>query len=203
MNNQQHWNDWQPVDDDLDRLLQPGFTRRTQPQQPLLKLKKALRNNLFWSLGITLMYIILMVYFQFWEIQLALFVTSLFNGWLMWSAWKLYRQIDKTIESQAPLLETLKMHHSEISRWGRVQLKLALLVYPFSVAGGYLLGGIVATGLPVDALMSQKRFFWALPVTIIVLVPVSYLLARWLFRAAFGVHLDRLSENIRELESEE
>lgn len=200
MDEQQNWREWRPEDGDLDQLLQQGFNRKSGPQLPLMKLKKNLRTNLLWSIVITLAYLLVIIFYPIWQVQLALIITSLFNCWVMWGGWKLYRSIDEAQLSQESLLTVLRTHYQEISAWGSTQLRLAVFVYPVAVVGGYMLGGVIGSGQAVDALFQQRNFKWALLLSVAVLVPVSYFLAKWLFRKSFGIYLDQIHAAIEDLE---
>ena len=200
MNENKNWQNWQPVDKDLEGLLRPGFANKLQAHHPLMKLKRNLLINIIWSIVITLIYVLLIIIFPVWPVWLALAITSLFNIATVWPAIGFYREIQPEVSSSQGLLQQMKVQHHAISAWGKLQLRLALFVYPVATAGGYFLGGILGSGRTVDELLGQKLFVWVLPIAIIVLVPLSYLLAKWMFRKSFGRHLNALQNNIRSLE---
>jgi hypothetical protein len=86
--------------------------------------------------------------------------------------------------------------------WQKQSMRVALWLYPFAAAGGFMLGGIVGSGKTPEAFLMNYKIQIALAITIIVLVPLSYLLAKWMTRVAFGVYVDQLKERIDELERE-
>ncbi len=200
MDEKQIWKEWQPVDDELDQLLRAGLRKEIFPRQPLDSLQRAMGAHLGWSLAITLAYVVLLFLFPSWQIVVALLITILFNIRVMWGGWKCYRSLKQVDVSTANLLQVLKNQHAAISGWGRWQLRLSLFVYPVAIIGGYLLGGVMHTGLPVEALLQQKRFVYVLPLIVLILMPLSYFLSKYLFQKSFGVQLDRLQDTIRELE---
>lgn len=197
-----NWNDWDPVDKDLEHFLQPGMLSRLQPHHPLMKLKRNLLINMVWSLLITIFYLVLMLAYPAWPVVLTLVICSCFNIMVVGMAWKLYRGIRAEVSGNTGLLQELKQQHSAISKWGRIQLKLALFVYPIAAAGGYILGGILGSQRSISELMEQRLFVWVMPLAILTLVPLSYWLAKWLFSRSFGRHLAALKENIDALEAE-
>ncbi|WP_290708302.1 hypothetical protein, partial [Flavihumibacter sp. CACIAM 22H1] len=140
MNEQQKWQDWKPEDEDLDKLLLPGRIQQFQPQHPLLKLKKGLQMNIISGLVILVFYLAILWLFPYWQISLAMLITISFTVYVLWTAWKLYRSIQSTVSATRPVLQELKQHLGEITKWGRVQQQLGLFVYPFAAAGGYLCG---------------------------------------------------------------
>lgn len=203
MDDQNRWKDWKPVDEELNRMLRPGFSRRLNPNHPLEKLKVNLVINMAWGLLITLAYLVIILVYPIWPVVLALLITSAFNVIVLKGAMNLYRSIRTTISGEVSLLESLKKHHADIEAWGRLQLKMAIWVYPFATAGGYILGGTIGSGKSLDQLMQQQSFVWVLPLAILVFVPVGYLVARWMFKKAFGRHLAALELTIKALENGE
>lgn len=200
MTEQTKWQDWNPEDADLSRLLKPGRIQRIQPGHPLMKLKKALLMNMIWGVLIFLFYIYIIIVFPYWPILITIVITMAFTAYVLVKAWKLYTSIQTTVSATRPVLEELRMHHREISDWGRVQQKLGLLVYPFAAAGGYLSGGILGSGKTIEELMTKPIFVYALPVTMLVLIPICYWLAKWMFNKSFGKHLRSLEGIIHSLE---
>lgn len=200
MTEQTNWQDWNPEDADLSRLLTPGRIQRIQPAHPLMKLKKALLMNMIWGILILVFYIFIIGIFPYWPIFLTIVLTIAFTVYVLLKAWKLYWSIQTTVSATRPVLAELRMHHREISDWGRVQQKLGLLVYPLAAAGGYLSGGILGSGKTIAELMTKPIFVYALPFTILVLVPVCYWLAKWMFNRSFGKHLRSLEGIIKSLE---
>lgn len=202
MTEEQKWQDWQPEDADLDRLLKKRSLSRISASHPLLKLKKALLLNIIWGLLILLFYLAIMIILPVWPILLTLLVTSIFSLYFIVKAVKLYRSIQSYVSANRPMLEELRMHHSEIESWGKLQQKLGLFVYPFAIAGGYLSGGILGSGKTIEELLQRPVFLYTLPVTAIVLIPLCYWLTKWMFRKAFGKHLQALGGLIQSLEQD-
>ncbi|MCG7859559.1 hypothetical protein MD537_21455, partial [Flavihumibacter sediminis] len=66
--------------------------------------------------------------------------------------------------------------------------------------GGYLSGGILGSGKTIEELMTKPIFVYALPVTMLVLIPICYWLAKWMFNKSFGKHLRSLEGIIHSLE---
>ncbi|MBZ5857855.1 hypothetical protein [Flavihumibacter profundi] len=197
---QNTWQSWQPKDDDLDRLLSPGFANRLQPNHPLMKLKRNLFINIIWGIVITLAYFFVIISTSVWPVQLALAITSMYNIIILVQAVHLYRSIKMEISSTESVLEVLKKHYIGISAWSRMQLKLAIGVYPIAAAGGYIYGGILSSGRTLEELMAQHLFAWLLPVIVIILVPIGHYCAKWMFRKSFGVYLDMLKATIDSME---
>lgn len=197
-----NWQSWQPLDQDLDELLRPGFASQLQPHHPLVKLKKNLLINTIWGILITIAYFIIIITTPVWQVQLALGITSGFNMIILAQAIGLYRSIPVTISSSDSVLSILKKHHQEISAWCTMQNKLAIWVYPVAATGGYIYGGVMSSGKSLEELFESPLFVWVLPVLLVVLVPLGLYLSKYMTQKAFGVHLDNLKKNIQALEQE-
>ncbi len=203
MTNSNNWNDLNDQqDDDLSAMLQPQSLSKPGSQNPLMKIKKNLRINIIFASVICLLYIIILVYFQLWQVQLSIGLVLLFSLWALYTAFQQFRTLATLVSPANPLLAELKRHHQSINRWMNTQQKVALFIYPVSAAGGFMLGGFLGSGKPIDEFMSKPAMQIALLVSIIVLVPVCYYLSRWMCRQSFGKHLDALGKNITALEAE-
>lgn len=111
-------------------------------------------------------------------------------------------KIDTTVSSDSSVLVELKRHYQSITDWLKTQQKVALLIYPISAAGGFMLGGALGSGKPVEIFMRMPSSLIALVIALIILVPACYYLAKWMFTYSFGKHLKALEENIKALEEE-
>jgi hypothetical protein len=80
---------------------------------------------------------------------------------------------------------------------------VALWVYPFAATGGFMLGGTVGSEKTVEVFMGDYRVLIALAIMLVVLVPLSYWLAKWMTRVAFGKYVQQIKERIDELETQE
>jgi hypothetical protein len=187
-------------DEDLSALLKEGKLAQMPSNNPLQKIKRNLVANMVWCTLISLGYIIILVWFTVWQVQLSIAIVLVFTLWAMYGAWKLYKGINTGGGGAGNLLEELKSHHQAIHRWIQMQQRVSVFVYPFAAAGGFMFGGVLGSGGTVEAFMAKKSALITLPITILVLVPAGYYLARWMFKHGFGKHLDNIEQNIRELE---
>lgn len=198
-------NSWNQIDDqqddDLSSMLQSPVLSKLSSHNPLEKIRKNLLINMTWAFLICLLYIGVIIYFHIWQVQIPIFVVLIFTLWGLYSGYQIYSQI-KTGVSTAPLLPELKRHHQTINTWIQTQQRVGLFIYPVSAAGGFMLGGVLGSGKPVEVFMSKPIVLITLAISIIVLVPACYYLARWMSNYSFGKHLTALQENIRELEAE-
>lgn len=200
MENVNNWQQWKPRDHDLEQFLESGFSQRLQAHHPLLKLRTNLFRNIIWGWLITLAYLLVIIFSHFWQIWLALGITTLFNLIILIQAHRLYSSISTTVSPDEAVLDMLKRHHRNITAWRDIQMKLAIIVYPIAATGGYFYGGVLGSGRSLEDLLQQRIFVWALPVTLVLLVPLGLIAAKWLFRKSFGVYLDQLKSMIDAIE---
>lgn len=188
-------------DEELSSLLNQHKLQSLSSKSPLQKLRRSLLINMIFGIIICFVYIIIIAVFHIWQVQLALFIVLVFSVWTVLSAFLQYKKLHASVTS-SPVLIELKRHHQSFSKWITLQLRVAVGVYPVSVAGGFMLGGVLGSNKPIEVFMSQPVVQIALLICIIVMVPAAYYLAKWLFHLSFGKHLKLLKQNIEDLEKE-
>jgi hypothetical protein len=116
----------------------------------------------------------------------------------MFDSYKLYKLISKIAPFN--LKQQLERNYAALSRWRTLQLRASLVIYPVAVSGGFILGGVVGSGKPAEQFLYNPKIIVALAITVIVLTPVCYFLAKWMFKVAYGKHMISLKAIIDELE---
>jgi hypothetical protein len=187
-------------DDALNRLLEKGHFNRLQSGLPFKKIKSNLLTGMAWALLVTAGYIVVLFFFPLWEICIALGVLILFNTLIMIESWKLYRKMPSAITPSNSLKQELTLHCKSLQRWWSVQQKISLFVYPIAVAGGFILGGFLGSGKPVESFLYNSKMLGILGITILTVVPICYFGARWIFNYAYGKYLRQLKATIDDLE---
>jgi hypothetical protein len=199
-------NNWSRLDeqqdDDLSSMLQGKKISKHRSHSPLEKIKRNLLINMIWCVVICILYVLIIFYFRYWQVQIAIGIVLIFSMWALSTAYSVYRKINTTISASNSLITELKRHHQTIAGWMSSQQRVALFIYPVSAAGGFMLGGAIGSGKSVDFFMGKPLVWLILLVTIIVLVPLCYYLAKWMSKYAFGKHLKSLQQNIFDLEDE-
>lgn len=183
-------------------MLQETSLLKLSSHNPLQKIKKNLLVNMVWGATVCAFYIAVIIYFPIWQVQTALGPVLVFSLWAVYTAYREYKKINTTVSSANPLLAELKRHHQSITAWLNTQQRVALLIYPISAAGGFMLGGALGSGKPVEVFLSKPVILITMFITIIILVPACFYLARWMFKHSFGKHLEALKSNIYDLEEE-
>jgi len=190
-------------DDDLSKLLHTPKLSKLISHNPLQKIKKNLLINMIWTILICMFYVVVIIYFKQWPIQLSIGIVLIFSIWALYTTYLQYKKIDTSVASACSLLSELKRHLASIANWAKTQQKVALFIYSVSLTGGFMMGGVLGSGgKSIETFMSQPFVWKSFIVCLIVLVPASHYLAKWMFNYAFGKHLNALKENIRALEEE-
>lgn len=197
--------DWNKLnegqDSDLSSLLKSSKLSGLSSKNPLEKIRKNLLKNIL-SVGIICIgYIAILIYFRIWQVQLSIGIVLLFSLWGLYTAIIQYKKLRTTI-TELPVLDELKRHHESISIWIKTQQRVALLIYPISAAGGFMLGGVLGSGKSVETFISKPKVMIALVIAVAVLTPAAHYLAKWMANYSFGKHLNALKENIKALEEE-
>jgi hypothetical protein len=193
------WQQGANNDDDLNRLLKTTDFNKLHSKLPLKKLKQNLLIGIIWALLITIGYIVLYFLIAIWQVYAALSVLVIVNTIIMLDSWKLYKKTPSTISPSNSLKEELTMHYNSFQRWWAVQQKASLLVYPIAVTGGFILGGTLGSNKPVETFLYNSKMLGILGTTVLIMVPLCYFGARWMFNYAYGKHLKKLKSTIDDL----
>lgn len=199
---EEQWRNFEPEDDTLDVLFDNLKITRLQSHGVLTRLKKNILSSSILSAIATAYLLWATFYFAIWQVQLMLVVVNVFCIWILVISVKLYKSVDTQIDPAVSLLQQLKSNRAAMQHYIDIQQKVSLFVYPFSIASGFLIGGVVGGGKPVESFIGNRVVIIVLIAAIIVLTPVNYLLARWLFKLYFGKQLKQLDTLINELEEQ-
>ena len=194
------WKNSSGNDKALERLLQQRNMEKLPSKLPLQKLKKTLLASLVWALLITVGYVVLFFYVSIWQVRLALVIMTIANSWIIYESWLLYKNTPATISAGNNLKQELQKNYNGFQAWWRIQEKVSLFIYPIAVSGGFILGGQVGSGKPVEAFLYNQKMLMILAICILVIVPLCYLFARWIFNYAYGKQLNKIKALLDELE---
>jgi hypothetical protein len=89
-----------------------------------------------------------------------------------------------------------------IKKWIRVSELTGVFTYPIALTSGFLLGGWVGSGLPVEQFMSLPYVVIAYALSIAFMTPLCFIITRLLFRIFYGRYLKQMEKNINELKNE-
>ena len=193
------WQQSKGSDDALNKILQQKDFSKLHSRLPLEKLKSNLIVGIIWAAIITAFYIAVFFFVHIWQVNVALGILCFFNILVAMDSWKLYKKINVDFSTTNSLKEELKKNYSGFQRWWRIQQRLGLFVYPIGATGGFILGGVLGSGKSVEAFLYNPKMLIVLIITILILVPICYFGARWMFNYAYGKHLKKLKAFIEEL----
>ncbi len=193
------WQESEGKDNNLDKLLRAGKITRISSRHPIKKLQDNLLYGLILALMITAGYGFLFVEFSPWQIRVALVVVTVYNLIIMADSWRLYLLTRKTESINEPLRDKLQTVYDQYMRWWHIQLRTSLFVLPFAITGGFILGGIDGSGKTVEEFISHPVALIALGICLLVFIPASYFLSKWLFRVFYGKYLKQIKGSIDEL----
>lgn len=195
-------NTWKSIDEKdglLENILDKPVYHPPASLHPLRKLRTNLLIGIGWGILITIGYILILFYFPIWQVQSVVVLLIAFNSWLIAYSWILYRKTPSSISPSLTIREEIERNHRTFMRWWKLQEWVGLFVYPFAATGGFFLGGTIGSGKTVEQLLTNPIILWTLLITIVISVPLSFFSARWMFRYAYGKHLDRLKKLLDEI----
>ncbi len=192
------WRQGSGSDDELKKVLQQDVNH-LRSKLPLKKLKKNLFMGIIWGSLITAGYGILFFFVAVWQVYIILIIGIIFNVWIIAMTWKLYRNTNETVSVSNSLKVELQKNYNAFQRWWHIQEKAGLFVYPIAASGGFILGGVEGSGKPVEVFLYNPKMLLILGITLLILVPLCYYGARWMFNYAYGKHLQKLKLLIDEL----
>lgn len=186
-------------DDSLNKMFQQKDFSNLHSKLPLKKLKNNLLMGLIVAVFITALYVVLFYFIEIWQVHVALVIAILFNILVGFDTWKLYTNINVNVSSTNSLKDELQKNYLGFQKWWRIQERLGLFVYPIAATGGFILGGVEGSGKSVEAFLYNPKMLLVLGVTLLILVPLCYYGARWMFNYAYGKHLKKLKKLMDEL----
>ncbi|MBL0358077.1 MAG: hypothetical protein IPP72_14950 [Chitinophagaceae bacterium] len=202
MNIEEQWKNMEgQQDDELSAMLKMPVISNLSSKDPLKKIKSNLLLHSLRGVLIGGSYIFILVSFPLWQIILCLGIVLLFTVWAIIKALQLYKQLSGS-NASVNVLQQMEYHYNIINKWMRLQELVGLFIYPVSAAGGFMLGGAMGSGKPIDVIMQKPAMIIAMLVAVAVLVPCCFYLAKWMNRKAFGRYAGLLKQNIEALKKE-
>ncbi|MEJ7626236.1 MAG: hypothetical protein WKF35_05195 [Ferruginibacter sp.] len=193
------WQQGKGSDDALNKVLQISDFDIIHSKSPLKQLRKNLLIGIVWAVIITIFYVGLLFFISIWQVNIALFILIFFNSLIAFDSWKLYKNIHINNLATHSLKDELQKNYSGFRKWWRVQERSCLFVYPIAITGGFILGGYLGSEKPIAEFLYNPRMLSILGIANLILVPLSYFGARWMFKYAYGKHLEKLQSLIEEL----
>ncbi|MFZ4059403.1 MAG: hypothetical protein ACOYKE_14770 [Ferruginibacter sp.] len=197
------WNNIDTASPSLERMVKQTQFNQLKSKNVLAQLKKKVLINLCWAILIAVAYLIVIFLYPVWQIVVGFGTILIFSIWGIYATYLEYKKINPDIDIQNNLVQELARHHSSITHWIKTQEKVALFFYPISAASGFLFGGMIGSGKPIEVFLSKPIVWITLIISIIVCTIAAYYLAKWMFKVSFGKTLQQLEDDLDALRKEE
>ncbi|TAH04275.1 MAG: hypothetical protein EAZ17_02190 [Sphingobacteriales bacterium] len=169
---------------------------------PLIEVRNNLRITNIWGIVISIGYIVLMIFYPYWQVILGFSIVLTFNIVFIFQGIRLRKQLPLSVDAGHSMLHEMKVHHAAVTQWIENQMYAARFVFPVAAASGFMMGGIWGSGKCLGQLFTKPIF----PISMIISAVLFSFAGIWLARKMFGISyqkfLDRLKVNIDQLESQ-
>jgi hypothetical protein len=189
--------------DELEKYFKPGKPLKNTGRHPLQQIRRSLMFTSVWGIVISVGYVFLMFKFPFWQILLGFSLVLLFNIYSVVKGLQLRSSIPSNISGYSSLLAEMERQYKAVTDWIRAHKMTAIFVYPVAAATGFMLGGVLGSGKPLDLLFTRNIFWISLIISAIAMTPVAYYLSKLMVRVTYDKYLRKLKENIDELKKQE
>lgn len=168
---------------------------------PLIEVRNNLRITNIFGIVISAAYILLMIFYPYWQVLLGFAIVLTFNIVFIVQGIQIRKQLPRSVDAGHSMLHEMKVHHAAISKWINNQMYAARFVFPVAAASGFMMGGIWGSGKSLEVLFAKPIFPISMAISAVVFAFAGMWLARKLFNMSYQKFLDRLKENIDQLES--
>lgn len=183
-----------------ERLEKPiaEVERATASRHPIAKLKRNYLIKTSFAAFFLLGFVVCLFLFEGWIIRglLAIVIAS-YVGFLV-SSLSVYKKLTADLPVDRSLIDMLTQTKDMIETNLRFEQRMGLMVYPFAAAVGFLMG-FNASGRAVAEVFSRNTLLVIFALTIIVITPIGYLVARWATKRSYGKALEEIGRLIEEL----
>lgn len=192
------WSEHKPTGNELPAITSIEQLQHTEKPSALKRMKRLLKTNIIIAFVISIGYLIVGFIYEYWQLEVLFAMLFVYTIWSGASGFKLYRNIDENASANN-LLAELKRNRDSLKQWIAMQTRVCLFIYPFSVAAGFMFGGVWGSGKSIALFMSKPIVVIALIISIAILTPIGYWLCKWMFKRSFGGLLTHLDNTIAEL----
>lgn len=191
---------WKRVE--AEKLSQPvagAVEVRKTSKHPVAKLKRAYLISTTFALVFLLGFIVL--FFTYREPLVKGSLVLVIAGYIFFFVvnFSMYQKIHVALPVDQSLRKALAHTYDFIAANIRFQERVALFLYPIAAASGFLMGG--ASGGNLDAMLQKKIVLIILLVTVAILTPIGFYLARWMYKVSYGKCLIEIKGLINELDN--
>lgn len=196
-------NDWEKINEsskaktkiDISKI----FSRNSI--SPIETLQRHLRINFYYGIAFIVCYISIGLFFPHWSIITFVAVAASFTLYTVVTGYSLFKKLINW-QKELGLVQELKKINEALEKWLKLTERIALLVYPFAISGGFILGGTLSANMSFMDLFDSNIKIYALILCVVILTPVSYYLTKYLNQKAFGAYINRIKQLIKDVEAE-
>lgn len=191
---------WKRVE--AEKLSQPvagAVEVRKTSRHPVARLKRAYLISTAFAMVCLIGFIVL--FFKYDEGLIKGSLVLVIAGYIFFFVvnFSTYRKIIVELPVDQSLRKALAHTHDFIADNIRFQERVALYLYPIATTSGFLMGG--ASGGDLDGMLQKKVVIIALLVSVAILTPIGFYLARWMYKVSYGKCLIELKGLINELDN--
>lgn len=191
---------WKKLESDkLSKPVLGAVHIQKKSKHPVQKLKKAYLVSTGFSIVFLTAFIVLFFLFDETIVKVGLVFMMISYIFFFATNFSIYRKVNVVLPIDESLKTVLTHTHDFITENIRFQERVALFIYPFAAASGFLMGGSVGSG-NVEKMLEAKEVIIIMLVTSVVLTPIGFYFTRWLYKTYYGKCLTELKERINELE---
>lgn len=171
-------------------------------QHPALKLQHSLKISMGFAVTLMLFVVLLIPLFTPWQIRLLLLLAALGYLFFLMINYRTWKRVKATLqETMTGSVKTaLQQIHQVVYRSIRFQERAALLLYPVSIVAGFMVGVFLANPSAFPGEMQSRDNQILLLTCIVLLTPLTWFAARWLYKISYDTYLTELRLLIDELE---
>lgn len=129
-------------------------------------------------------------------VKAGLAVITFFYGVLFAINWRVLKRLKKLHQSDETILNVLQGVHAIVTETIKFQQKLSWVFFPICVAGGFVLG--VSMKKDAAAMMVLPKFYLSLIITMAIVTPAAYFLAKWMTKISHGKYLKQIEALIEQ-----
>jgi hypothetical protein len=189
------------ADEKLDMPIGGKIILPKRSKHPVQKLKNGYLLSTGFSIVFLLAFIVLFFLFEQRIVKISLAFVILGYIFFLVTNYSMYYKIKVNLPVDQSLRKTLNHTIEFVTANIRFQERTALFIYPVAATSGFLMGGTFSGDLA--SFMQQPSTIMLLIACIIILTPICYLLAHWMYKVSYGKWLVELKNLVSELEKAE
>jgi hypothetical protein len=166
-------------------------------KHPVARLIRAFKIGLTWAIACELLYISLLIVMPQPIVRVGMIVVILANLVFLSIHYRVLKRISAQNNLDQNTRDSLLGIHATVTAAMRFQQQISWILFPLCAAGGFLLG----ISLKQDAFekLHNPMVITSMLVTMAVLTPLAYYLAKWMNKIAYGKYSDQLKNLIDQL----